>query len=296
VKSQHMGRRRDKLCPDGRSSTRTVSRRTGRATFPLSPPRPIDVTDPSTHRLRDLDLDRHLADPGLKQAYVTPMFDLIAPRYDAFTRRFSFGMDVRWKRDLLRRAAAAIPPGGRVADVASGTGDLAFRLAHLRPDLHVTALDIAPRMLELAAARRHREGAANVTVSAGDLAALGVASGSCDAVTAGYALRNAPSWQEALGELARILRPGGLLFTLDFYRPESAVWRTVFLEWLWLAGRCVGWWWHREPMAYGYIARSIDHFVSAERFAATLATAGFDVTAVRRFLGGGIAIHQAVRR
>jgi demethylmenaquinone methyltransferase/2-methoxy-6-polyprenyl-1,4-benzoquinol methylase len=224
------------------------------------------------------------------------MFDLIAPRYDDFTRRFSFGMDKRWKRDLLRRAAAAVSHGGRVADVAAGTGDLAVRLARLRPDIRVTALDISPRMLELAEARRHREGADNVSVAAADLAALGIASGSCDAVTAGYALRNAPSWEGALAELARVLRPGGHLLTLDFHRPESRAWRTAFLQWLWLSGRFVGWLWHREPMAYGYIARSIDHFVSADRFATGLATAGFDVVAVRRYLGGGVAIHHAVRR
>lgn len=254
------------------------------------------MTDPAPHRLRDLDIERHLADPTLKQSYVTPMFDLIAPRYDDFTRRFSFGMDGTWKRELLRSAADAVPRGGRVVDVASGTGDLAFRLARLRPDLQVTALDISPRMLALAEARRSREGSDNVTVAGGDLSALGLGSGSCDAVTAGYALRNAPSWRDALAELARVLRPGGRLLTLDFHRPESAAWRAIFLQWLWVAGRLVGWLWHREPMAYGYIARSIEHFVSADAFATALADAGFDVVAVRRYLGGGVAIHEAVRR
>src|SRR5262245_39893059 len=77
-------------------------------------------------RLRDLDVERHLSDPSLRQAYVTPMFDLIAPRYDDFTRVFSFGMDRGWKRQLIEMAATNSARNGRVADVATGTGDLAY--------------------------------------------------------------------------------------------------------------------------------------------------------------------------
>jgi demethylmenaquinone methyltransferase/2-methoxy-6-polyprenyl-1,4-benzoquinol methylase len=246
--------------------------------------------------LRKLDVERHLADPTLRQAYVTPMFDLIAPRYDTFTRIFSFGMDQRWKATLVAMASDAIPRGGTVADVATGTGDLAFALCQARPDLDITATDVSARMLALARVRGERDAAGRVTVSAGDLSALPFPPASLDAVTAGYALRNTPDWRASIGELARVIRPGGHLFTLDFYLPRSAIWRATFLAWLSVAGRTVGWWWHREPMAYGYIARSLAHFTTAGEFGATLERSGFGLVKTPLRLGGGIALHHAVRR
>ena len=246
--------------------------------------------------LRELDVERHLADPALRQAYVTPMFDLIAPRYDRFTRVFSFDMDRRWKQSLVAMASDAIPRQGAVADVATGTGDLAYALRQARPDLDITATDVSARMLSLARARGERDPSHQVTVSAGDLSALPLATASLDAVTAGYALRNTPDWRASIAELARVIRPGGHLFTLDFYLPRSPAWRTIFLGWLSVAGRAVGWWWHREPMAYGYIARSIAHFTTAGDFAATLERSGFTVATTRLRLAGGIALHHAIRR
>ena len=245
--------------------------------------------------LRELDVERYLGDPTLRQSYVTPMFDLIAPRYDQFTRAFSFGMDRRWKARLIAIAARHIAERGRVADVATGTGDLAFWLASSRPDLDIAAVDVSTEMLALARQRSNGT-ASRVVISGGDISGLPFANNSLHAVTAGYALRNTPAWRASISELARVIRPGGHLFTLDFYLPPFAPWRAAFLGWLWASGRAVGWWWHREPMAYGYIAHSIAHFTSAAEFAAALEQSGFDVVATHRRLGGGIAIHHARRR
>lgn len=244
-------------------------------------------------RLRDRDVERHLADPRLRQSYVTPMFDLVAPSYDVFTRVFSFGMDQRWKATLVSLARDSVANQGVVCDVATGTGDLAFALAVSRPDLRITGLDVSSGMLSRAA--RGAE-ARRVTLAGGDLCALPVPDAALDGVTAGYALRNTPDWRLALAELARTVKPGGHLLTLDFFIPESPVWRAVFLGWLHAAGRAAGWWWHREAMAYGYIAHSIQHFTTAPAFSAALAESGFEVRATLRRLGGGIALHHAVRR
>jgi len=83
--------------------------------------------------------------------------------------------------------------------------------------------------------------------------------------------------------------------TLDFYRPRSALWRRVFLSYLSAAGNLVGWLWHREPVVYGYIARSIDHFVSWQEFSASLVAHGMRVERVRTKLLGGVALHFARR-
>ena len=246
--------------------------------------------------LGDLDLEAHLADPALKQQFVTPMFDTIAPRYDRFTRVFSFGMDRRWKAELIEWIRPAIGPESRVLDLACGTGDLAFAAAERAVRGSVRGLDASTKMIALARERAAREAPhGNVQFEVGDMSSLDTDASSVDAITAGYGLRNVPQYEVAVREIARVLKPGGVLATLDFYRPESVVWRSVFLAYLRVAGNWVGWLWHREPVVYGYIAPSIDHFVSWQRFSATLERNGLRVESVRVRLLGGVALHFARR-
>ena len=245
-------------------------------------------------RLRDLDLARHLADPALKQRFVTPMFELVAPRYDDFTRAFSYGMDGKWKRVAVAELASHATSGSRVMDLACGTGDLAFAAAAAIPASRVAGVDASPRMIESARARATHAGGPSFTV--GDMAHLDATDASLDAITAGYAFRNVPDHRAALREAARVLRPSGVIVTLDFFRPQAAPWRALFLAYLRVAGNLFGWWWHREPVAYGYIAPSIAAFVGWRQFSADLDAAGFDVQRVHRYLMGGVAIHVATRR
>jgi demethylmenaquinone methyltransferase/2-methoxy-6-polyprenyl-1,4-benzoquinol methylase len=254
-------------------------------------------SDPPT--LRGLDVDEHLSDPAKKQHFVTPMFDIIAPRYDQFTRLFSFGMDSRWKAELLDDAVAAAPAEAVVVDLACGTGDLAFAIAERVAGARVSGVDASPRMIEGAKARRRERAggaAGRVAFRVGDMTRLDLSDASVDVVTAGYGYRNVPDFRLGLDEAARVLRPGGRLLTLDFYRPLPTLWRVLFLGYLRVAGDLVGWLWHREPVVYGYIARSIDAFVSATEFSAALDAAGFQVERVRVKLFGGVAIHVARKR
>lgn len=253
-----------------------------------------------TPRMGALDLEAHLRDPARKQAFVTPMFDIIAPRYDDFTSLFSFGMDAGWKRAAIA-AAIARPVDGQslrdVLDLATGTGDLAVGIARALPSANVVALDASARMIEAAGARlatRDRDVATRVHAMVGDMSALSARDASVDLVTAGYALRNVPSTPIALREIRRVLRPGGRLVLLDFYRPAFAPWRALFLAYLQAAGNAVGWWWHRDAVVYGYIARSIDHFMTWQQCAIALEQHGFRVERVTRYLGGGVARHDAI--
>ena len=249
---------------------------------------------PTPRRLADLDLEAHLRDPARKQRFVTPMFDLIAPKYDRFTRVFSFGMDSGWKREMMAILALRVARDAHIVDLACGTGDLAFAAAALAPAGRVVGIDASPRMIEMARERAagspHR---AMTHFVLGDASAPELPDASADAATGGYALRNVPDYRVAVREVARILRPGGVFVTLDFYRPESRIWRTLFLAYLSIAGNLVGWLWHREPVAYGYIARSIDGFVSWQQFSRALVESGLIVEEVRPKLLGGVAIHVA---
>jgi demethylmenaquinone methyltransferase / 2-methoxy-6-polyprenyl-1,4-benzoquinol methylase len=243
--------------------------------------------------LRQTHLDTYLADPALKQSFVTPMFETIAPQYDRFTRAFSYGLDKRWKAELLSLLAARSRPDMRVIDLACGTGDLAVGAARLVPEGRVSGIDLAPSMIGIAKRRATRDGIANVAFDVGDMAELSLPDESVDVVTAGYALRNAPNYALALNEIHRVLRVGGYVLTLDFYRPRSLLWRNLFLGYLAIAGNAFGWMWHGRGVVYGYIARSIEYFISHEAFSAVLEVQGFAVECVRQKLLGGVAVHVA---
>jgi demethylmenaquinone methyltransferase/2-methoxy-6-polyprenyl-1,4-benzoquinol methylase len=252
--------------------------------------------------MSDLDVDEYLADPSKKQEFVTPMFDTIAPRYDRFTRLFSLGMDARWKRFAIDTAVEEARRTGTVRhalDLASGTGDLAVGIARSLPDVRVTAIDASPQMINAFGARLRGDNAdvaTQVVARVGDMTRLDIPDRSVELITAGYGVRNVPDYERAIAEMARVSRPGATLVTLDFYRPVNPVWRRLLLAYLAAAGNAVGWLWYRDPVIYGYIAKSIAHFVSWQDFSVLLETHGFAVSFVRRFLGGGIAVHVAHRR
>ena len=253
-----------------------------------------DPLDDALARFRAQDLDAAMADVHRKQGVVTPMFDVIAPRYDDFTRLFSFGMDAAWKRDLVRAVLAPLAESSRALDVACGTGDIAFALAAARPALWVTGVDPSRQMLTIAESRTAPSDG-RVDFELGEMAALPAESGSVDVLTAGYGFRNVPDLEAAVRECARVIRPGGTLGSLDFFRPSNPLWRALFLGYLRVSGDIVGWLWHRTPAIYGYIARSIDAFVSAGEFTEILERNGFRVVERRTRLLGGIALHIAVR-
>lgn len=262
------------------------------ASSPTSPPRPLPDL-PSPQDLSRADLPALLRDPARKQGFVTPMFEHIAPRYDAFTRLFSFGMDAKWKRTLVSWLKSQRLAPAHVLDVACGTGDLARAAANCWPNATVLGVDAAEAMVALAKVHPHPS---TVTFNVGDLTALSLPDASQQAVTAGYAFRNVPDVQQALAEMSRIMSPDACLYVLDFYRPRQTLWRVLFLNYLRTAGSLVGWWWHRAPVIYAYIADSIDAWISVGEFEQALDRAGFDVVERQVHLGGGVALHQARRR
>lgn len=243
--------------------------------------------------LRDLEVSEHLGDPAKKQRYVTRLFDIAAPSYDRFTSTFSLGMDARWKRELLALAAARTPPGAVVLDLASGTGDLALAAARFASGPRVLGVDISRRMVAVAETRRRAADGPGARFAAGDLLSLAVPDRSVDVVTVGYGLRNTPGYQRGLNEIARVLKPGGWLLCLDFYRPASRLWRTLFFAYLTWCGNLLGWLWHAEPAVYGYVVRSVAQYLSWREFSAALEQRGFAVQDARPKLRGGICIHVA---
>jgi demethylmenaquinone methyltransferase/2-methoxy-6-polyprenyl-1,4-benzoquinol methylase len=233
-----------------------------------------------------------LSSADTKAPYVRRLFHTIADRYDLITGLLSFGRDRRWKANLV--ALAGVGPGTRALDLAAGTGDIAFGLA--ANGARVTALDITHRMLQLAAAKRiASDPLTSVTFVTGDMMALPFPDASFDLVTTGYGIRNVPVIEPALAEIGRVLRPGGLLLSLDFDRPAHPLVRGVYLGYLTAIGSALGWVLHRDPDTYRYIPESIRRYPGAVGVAAMLQRAGFADSRVIPLLGGLMAINTARR-
>src|SRR5271168_5064947 len=158
-----------------------------------------------------IDLDR-------KQAMVDDVFQRVARRYDLMNDLMSGGLHRAWKDAMVTMLNP--PRQGRyaVADVAGGTGDVAFRIAKAGgPGTAITVCDTNPDMLEVGRARAHERGLDGiVTFVAGNAEALPFPDRSQDACTIAFGIRNVPRIEVALREFYRVLRPPGRFLCLEF--------------------------------------------------------------------------------
>jgi demethylmenaquinone methyltransferase / 2-methoxy-6-polyprenyl-1,4-benzoquinol methylase len=230
-----------------------------------------------------------LASPEGKSRYVRRLFSTIADRYDLITVLLSYGQDRRWKRHLV--SLAPLGANTRVLDLACGTGDITYAV-HSR-GARAVGLDITPRMVELAQAKRDAERAPAFLV--GDMMALPFRDATFDVVTTGYGIRNVPVIADALSEIQRVLRPGGLLLSLDFNRPANALARGIYLTYLTVVGSTLGLVLHRDPDTYRYIPESIRRYPGADGVSALARAHGFADCRHIPVLGGFMAIHRAVK-
>jgi ubiquinone/menaquinone biosynthesis methyltransferase len=233
-------------------------------------------------------LDRAFDSPESKRTHNRALFSTIADRYDLITALLSYGQDARWKAKLV--AIADVQPGEDALDLASGTGDIAF--AVVARAARVIGLDLTHRMLQLA---QQRKGPAPVRFITGDMCELPLTSATFDLVTTGYGLRNVPDLNRAIDEIARVLKPGGRLLSLDFNRPENPVVRGAYLTYLTVVGSTLGWVLHRDPDTYRYIPASIRRYPGARGVADRLAARGFDQVTVVPLLFGLMTLHIARR-
>jgi ubiquinone/menaquinone biosynthesis methyltransferase len=224
-----------------------------------------------------------LASAADKRRYVRRLFATIADRYDLITRLLSYGRDAAWKRRLVAMSGAGTSTAA--LDLACGTGDIAQALA--ARGARVTGLDITHRMLQLARSK----GGAPVRFVTGDMMALPFPAQSFDLVTTGYGIRNVPEITPALAEIRRVLRPGGLLLSLDFNRPDHPAVRAVYLGYLTLVGSTLGWLLHRDPDTYRYIPESIRRYPGAHAVAHLMQEQGFTECRVVPLLGGLMSIN-----
>ena len=219
---------------------------------------------------------------------IRQMFDDIAPRYDLLNRLLSFGIDRRWRRRAV--AELRVPAGGRVLDVATGTGDVALEIARQTdPSVRIVGADFTQGMLVLGhakvAASPH---AGRIVLVNAACEALPCRERCCDGVTIAFGIRNVVDRAAGLREMARVLKSGGRLVVLEFATPTSALFRTIYLGYFHhLLPRLGGLLSRRS--AYQYLPESVQGFPDRQAFLAMMADAGLHELKVIE-LTGGIAV------
>ena len=213
--------------------------------------------------------------PDKTPSRIAGMFDAIAPRYDLLNHLLSAGMDRRWRDRAVE--ALALPPGTRILDVCTGTGDLAIAAPRLVAPVSVIAIDFSGEMLRLAQGKlRNLQLERTVRLVRADATRVPLPAACCDAATIGFGIRNVAEPERALSELARVLRPGGRLAILEFGHPRIPGIRTLYTWYfrylLPLVGRTIS----KHKSAYSYLPQSVSAFPNPRAFAETMAKVGFE--------------------
>ncbi|MDQ3091646.1 MAG: bifunctional demethylmenaquinone methyltransferase/2-methoxy-6-polyprenyl-1,4-benzoquinol methylase UbiE [Actinomycetota bacterium] len=233
--------------------------------------------------------------PGtLPEGQVRAMFDRIAGPYDVMNSVMTAGLHHRWRRRAVD--LAAVRPGDRALDVATGTGDLAIELARrVGPNGEVVGSDFSEGMLERARdkAPPARRASAQLRFEWGDAQALPYADASFAAATVGFGARNFADLEAGLGEMARVVRPGGRVVVLEITQPQRPPLSTFFALWfdrlVPLLGRIT------DEQAYSYLPSSVKRFPEPRALAAMLERAGLEQLRWILTAGGIIALHVGVR-
>lgn len=219
------------------------------------------------------------------------MFDRIAHRYDLLNRVVSFGVDQRWRKKAVR--ALALPAGARVLDLATGTADLALRIARTHPDAEVVGLDPSTGMLEVGQTKVEAAGLADrIELVEGNAEELPFDDDSFDGVTIAFGIRNVPNRGAALREMGRVTKAGGRIVVLELSEPRSGLLGPLARFHIHTVVPRIGAL-LSGARAYSYLQESIAAFPPPSDFADLERASGLDVLEVRPLTFGVSCLYVA---
>ena len=154
-----------------------------------------------------------------KKQQVEQMFDNISGKYDLLNRILSMGIDVSWRKKVVKSVKKEKPKS--ILDIATGTGDLAIAMAKAT-DAKITGFDLSAGMLEVGKVKVKDENLQDqIEMIQGDAENMPFEDNSFDAITLSFGVRNFENLEKGLNEIYRVLKPGGKLIILEFSQPES---------------------------------------------------------------------------
>jgi len=235
-----------------------------------------------------------------KHQYVNNMFARIAHRYDIMNRIMTAGQDKRWRKLLVQKAQ--LPPNGRLLDIATGTGDIAFEALNQHPNLQqVIGADFTLPMMQVGQQRWHKTqtGAANgqhrLSWSGADTLHLPFPSNSFHAVASGFLMRNVTSVPQALAEQVRVCKPGGRVLILEIPRPADTLFGRLFRFYFHTIVPVLGGLISGQPDAYSYLPASADAFLRPNELKTEMEKAGLHTVHYTMLMFNTVALHVGVK-
>ncbi|MDF2630469.1 MAG: 2-heptaprenyl,4-naphthoquinone methyltransferase [Symbiobacteriaceae bacterium] len=238
--------------------------------------------------------------PEEKEAYVRQLFDQIAENYDAMNQVMSAGQWSRWHKQFV--AMTDFEPGGRILDVACGTGDLSMLdAAQVLPGGSVVGIDISEGMMEVGRKRIAQTPYKDaIVLEWGNVMELKYEENSFDGATMGWAMRNVSSIPQTLSEIYRVLKPGARFVCLEAAKPYSKFvrfgfflyWKTLLplIDWMVVkTGR------QAKVRPYTYLSRSLDSYPFPNELEQMFRDAGFKQVEYKPLMLGTVAIHVGTK-
>lgn len=216
---------------------------------------------------------------------VRRMFGSIAPRYDLANHVLSWGIDFYWRKRAAAIVASWQP--NKIADLATGTGDLALALQKRIPKAEIVGVDFLREMVDVA----KRKGVGQTVVA--DVMKLPFADGSFDCATIAFGLRNMEDCGGALREMSRVVGVNGHVLILEFSLPTISLLRAIYRFYLHRCLPFLGSLLTNKKGAYEYLAVSIEQFPSGHRMAELMARNGFTRVRFKTLTGGIVTIYTA---
>ena len=200
------------------------------------------------------------------------MFNDISPKYDFLNHFLSFGIDRAWRRKLVGVLKSKNPV--TVLDVATGTADLAIKIASSGPQ-KIVGIDISEKMLEIGRLKIEEKGLTGIiSLQCADAEKIPFSDNSFEAVTVAFGVRNYENLEAGLAEMKRVLRPGGTMLILEFSHPGSFPMKQLYSVYSKFVIPVLGRWISGNSKAYSYLPESVAAFPSGKPFLGILQKLG----------------------
>lgn len=223
-----------------------------------------------------------------KEEKVHRVFENIYEQYDKMNSVISFKQHVRWRADIMKRMN--IRTGSKALDLCCGTGDWTLSLAEAAgPNGEVTGLDFSKNMLKIG--EEKLKNYHNVTLIHGNAMDLPFPDASFDYVTIGFGLRNVPDLEQVLREMHRVVKPGGMVVSLDTSHPTIFGFKQLYYLYFQFIMPLFGKLFAKSYQEYAWLNESTRHFPGMKKLAKMFEQAGFIKVTYKPYTGGVAAAH-----
>jgi demethylmenaquinone methyltransferase / 2-methoxy-6-polyprenyl-1,4-benzoquinol methylase len=229
-----------------------------------------------------------------KKEEVAQMFNNISANYDFLNHFLSLGIDHLWRKRAVKQLQKQQPKV--LLDLATGTGDFAIACLKLKPE-KIIGMDISSGMLEVGKQKMKKRAFDNIIeMQLGDSENMPFADYTFDAITVGFGVRNYENLEKGLGEMLRVLKPGGQAVILEFSKPKAFPIKQLFGFYSKVLIPLFGKYISKDERAYTYLPESVAAFPEGEAFVAVLKKVGYQTYEPIRLSGGIASIYIGTKK